>query len=215
LFKESFVDGNPTNRTVQLEKHLAGLKEKMSFRRVAKNNRHSPGVPAVPAEKLDEPKPRDSAITKTAFVAMFPFSRKMDLINGGSSGTPERADSPPDWREQLPEFVPATVTGLVGRVLFIETALSVNVGDRVLVAVGYFSAGEDSRKMELIEEIGTVERSVYPPESSGASNVHRLGVNLAGLSESQADQLAGAINNANGRGAMEQTLMAESMKGTK
>ena len=212
LFKESFVDGNPTNRTVQLERHLANLKDKMSFRKVAKGGGYSPGVPA---EKSDEPKPRNSAIIKTAFMAMFPFSRKTELINGGSSGTPQRADSPPDWREQLPEFVPATITGLVGRVLFIETAISANVGDRVLIAIGSFSASENSRIMELIEEIGTVDRNVYLPESLDASNVHRLGVNLAGLSESQAAQLAGVINDANGRGATEQTLMVESKKGTK
>jgi hypothetical protein len=212
LFKESFVDGNPTDRTVQLEKHLANLKDKMSFRKVAKGGGHSP---AVPAGKSDETKPRDSAIIKTAFIAMFPFSRKTELINGGSPGTPERADSPPDWREQLPEFVPATITGLVGRVLFVETALSANVGDRVLIAVGSFSAGEESSTIELIEEIGTVDRDVYLPESSGASNVHRLDVNLAGLSESQAAQLAGAIKDANGRGATEQTLTAGSKKGTK
>jgi len=212
LLKESFVDGNPTNRTVELEKYLAGLKEKVSFRKAAKGCGYSPGVFA---KEPDEPKPRDSAIIKTAFIAMFPFSRKTELINGGGSGTPQRANSPPDWREQLPEFVPATVTGLVGRVLFIETALSVNVGDRVLIAVGSFSASEDSRTIELIEEIGTVDRSVYPPASSGASNVHRLGVNLVGLGESQAAHLAVAIKDADGRGATEQTLMAESKEGTK
>ena len=86
MFKESFVDGNPTNRTVQLERHLANLKDKMNFRKAAKGGGYSPGVPA---EKPDEPKPMDSTITKTAFVAMFPFSRKMDLINGSSSGTPQ------------------------------------------------------------------------------------------------------------------------------
>lgn len=193
LFKESFVDGNPTNRTVQLEKHLANLKNKMSFRKVVKN----------------------SEVIKTAFIAMFPFSRKMVLINSGSSGASERVDSPPGWREQLPEFMPATITGLVGRVLFIETAMSADVGDRVLIAVGSFRPGEYSCTMELIEEIGTVDRSVYLPESLDASNVYRLDINLTGISKSQMSQLAGAIKDANGRDKTEQTLMAESNEGAK
>ncbi len=190
LFKERFVDGNPTNRTVQLEKHLADLKNKMNFRKVARN----------------------SEVIETAFIAMFPFSRKMVLVNSDSSGASERVDSPPGWREQLPKFMPATITGLVGRVLFIETAMSADVGDRVLIAVGSFRAGEYSCTMELIEEIGTVERSVYLPESLDASNVYRLDVNLTGISKSQMSQLAGAIKDANGRDETEYTLMAESKK---
>jgi hypothetical protein len=201
LFKESFSDGNPTNKTVQLEKSLANLKVKMNFRKVAKGGGYYPGVSA---ENSDKPVPKNSEVIKTAFIAMFPFSRKMDLMNSGSSGAPERVDSPPDWREQLTEFIPATITGLVGRVLFIETALSANVGDRVLVAVGSFSTGEDSSTMELIEEIGTVDRSVYLPGALEASNVHRLGVNLAGLSESQAVQLAEVIKGVNHHEADEQ-----------
>ena len=207
MFKESFVDGNPAKSTVQLERHLAGLKAKMNFCEVAK------GGGGVTAEKSDEP--ANAEVIKSAFIAMFPFSRKMILINSGSSGAPERVDSPPGWREQLPEFIPATITGLVGRVLFIETALSADVGDRVLIAVGSFRAGEYSSTMELIEEIGTVDSSVYLSESLDASNAYRLSVNLAGISKSQISQLAGAIKDANARDATEHTLMAESNKGTK
>ncbi len=210
LFKESFADGDPTKRTVQLERNLAGLKAKMNFSKAANGGGD---YPAVSDEKPD--KPKNSEVIKTAFIAMFPFSRKMTLIDSGGSGTSERVDSPPDWREQLPEFMPATITGLVGRVLFIETALSANVGDRVLIAIGSFISGENSCAMELIEEIGTVDRSVYLPESLDVSSVRRLGVNLAGLSELQAAQLAGAVKDVSGRGATEQTLMAESQKGTR
>lgn len=207
LFKESFVDGNPTNRTVQLEKHLADLKNKMDFRRVAKGGGYYPGV-----EKSGGPAPKNSEVIETAFIAMFPFSRKMVLVNSDSSGASERVDSPPGWREQLPKFMPATITGLVGRVLFIETAMSADVGDRVLIAVGSFRAGEYSCTMELIEEIGTVEHSIYLPESLDASNVYRLDVNLTGISKSQMSQLAGAIRGANSRGETAHTLMAESKK---
>jgi hypothetical protein len=190
LFKESFVDGNPTKRTVELERHMANLKAKMIFRKVAKGGGYYPGVPAV---KLNEPVPANSAVIKTAFIAMFPFFRKMDLINSGSTENRKQGYSPPDWQEQLPEFMPAAITGLVGRVLFIETALSANVGDRVLIAVGSCDAGDGSGILELIQDIGTVEQSIHLAESLKGRDVFRMGIKLAGLSESQAAQLAGAV----------------------
>lgn len=190
LFKESFVDGNPTNKTVELERHMANLKAKMSFRKAAKGGGYYPGVPA---EKSKELVPANSAIIKTAFIAMFPFSRKMDLINSGSTENHKQGYSPPDWREQLPEFMPAAITGLVGRVLFIETAMSANVGDRVLIAVGSCDAGDDSGIPELIQDIGTVEQSIHLAESLKKRDVFRIGIKLAGLGESQVAQLAGAV----------------------
>ena len=190
LFKESFVDGNPTNRTVELERHMANLKAKMSFRKVAKGGGYYPGVPV---KESNEPVPENSAIIKTAFIAMFPFSRKMDLINSGSAENHKQGYSPPDWQKQLPEFMPAAITGLVGRVLFIETAMSANVGDRVLIAVGSCDAGDGSGIPELIQDIGTVEQSIHLAESLEGRDVFRIGIKLAGLSESQAAQLAGAV----------------------
>jgi hypothetical protein len=212
LLKESFVDGNSTNKTVEFERHVANLKAKMSFRRVAQGGGYYPGVSA---EKLNEPMPANSAVIKTAFIAMFPFSRKMDLINSGGTENHKHGYSPPDWQKQLPEFIPATITGLVGRVLFIETTLSANVGDRVLIAVDSCDAAAGSGIPELIQDIGTVEQSIHLAESLNERDVFRIGVKLAGLSESQAAQLAGAIKDANDRGITEQILMAESKKGTK
>jgi hypothetical protein len=215
LFKGSFVDGNSTNKTVELERHLANLKAKMSFRKVAKGGGYYPSVsaeksnkpvptnsavmakgggyyPGVSAEKSNKPVPTNSAVIKTAFIAMFPFSMKMDLINSGSTENHKQGYSPPDWQEQLPKFMPATITGLVGRVLFIETALSANVGDRVLIAVGSCNAGDGSGIPELVQDIGTVEQSIHLAESLKERDVFRIGVKL-GLSESQAVHPAGAV----------------------
>jgi hypothetical protein len=189
LVKESLVKGNSTNETAHLEKEVASLKEKMNFRKAAGGAYYSNGS----GGKSVEVKPEEPAGVKEVFVALFPFLRKTDLINGSSTENPKRGYSPPDWREQLPKFVPATITGLVGRVLFIETALPANVGDRVLIAIGSYDVSGNSHTTELIEEIGTVDRSIYLSESPNASNLRRLGVNLAGLSESQAAQLAESI----------------------
>jgi hypothetical protein len=50
LFKESFVDGNPTDRTVELERRLAELKEKMNFRKAAKGGGYPGGVSHPPID---------------------------------------------------------------------------------------------------------------------------------------------------------------------
>ena len=47
--------------------------------------------------------------------------------------------------------------------------------------------------MELIEDIGPVQQTTQPAESVEAPNARRLAVELAGLSEAQVAQLAGAI----------------------
>ena len=91
---------------------------------------------------------------KAAFIAMFPFAKKLELAGSGNHQRPQQdgSPSPPgfgtgaEWNRQLPEFLPATVTGLVGRVVFLETTLTANVGDRVLVVIGLASVNGDGRR---------------------------------------------------------------------
>jgi hypothetical protein len=192
LFKGSFVDGNPTNKTVELERQLADLKTKMNFRKVARGGGYHPDSSY---DKSPIVRPADSAIGKTAFVAIF-------------KDKSEQGDSPPVLRVSLSEFLPATVTGLVGRVLFIETMLPANVGDSVIVVIGSGIGGPGSGTSESIKNIGTVEQSVEPAEALNTPNTHRFGVNFADLSEVQMAKLAEAINGANGRGAAEQVAEA-------
>jgi len=214
LLKESFLDGKPTNETNRLEKQLAGLQVKLGFRKVSSAASSGGGLVGS-AEKPAGARPADSAAGNTAFIAMFPFAKKIDLINGGGRERPQQGDSPPGLRQSLPEFAPATVTGLVGRVLFIETTLSANVGDRVMVVIGPEGISENDETSELIEDIGIVEQSVQPAKSLKEPNVRRLGVALAGLSDTQAVQLAEAISGAKAQGTAEQTMPAGSKEGPK
>ena len=195
LFKESFSDGNPTDRTVQLERHLAGLKAKMNFRRVAKGGGYYQGGSSWNKMEQRDAVPEQPVVARNVYIALFPFSMKMDFINNGNQSVPGQADFPPDGREQLPKFVPATITGLVGRVLFIETGLHARLGDRVLLVITSFSKDEDCSTIELVEEIGIVDRSVYLSSSAVESRVCRLGVNLSGLDESQKAKFTAMVMN--------------------
>ncbi len=207
LLKESYVAGNPTNETGPLEKQLAGLKAKMNFRKAAGGAYYSNGS----AEKPSDAKPADSAGGKTAYIAMFPFARKLDLRNGNS----KEGDSPPRLRDKLPEFMPAIVTGLVGRVVFMETTLLANVGDRVLIVFGTCGIGGDAETSDLIEDIGAVEQSVQPAEFLKEPNACRLGVLLAGISDAQAAQLAGMVSGSNSGQATALALPAGAGEGAK
>jgi hypothetical protein len=199
LFKESFADGNPTNRTVELERHLANLKAKINYRKAGKGGwDYSGGT-------YEKPAGAKSAVS-------------IAIIK-------DQGDSPPGFKVSSSEFLPAIVTGLVGRVLFIETTLSANVGDRVFVVIGSGISGDGSGTPESVENIGTIEQSIGPADTERSDepasemlkepNAHRLGINFADLSELQAAQLAKAIKDANGRSEMEQALRADSNKGAK
>ena len=215
LLKESLLEGKPTNETSRLEKQLAGLQVKMGFRKVSSSAAFSGGGLVRSAEKPAGARPADSAAGKTAFIAMFPFAKKIDLINGGGRERPQQGDSPPGLRQSLPEFMPATVTGLVGRVLFIETTLSAGVGDRVLVVIGQEGISKNDETSQLIEDIGIVEQSAQPAKLLTEPSARRLGVVLAGLSDTQAVQLAEVIMGAKTQGMAKQMMPAGSKEGPK
>ena len=209
LFKESFADGNPTNRTVELERHLANLKAKINYRKVAKGKGDYSGSTY---ENPASARPAGSAIGKAASIAII----KDHFKQGDSPPGFKVAEAGSSLRSvSSSEFLPAIVTGLVGRVLFIETTLLANVGDKVLVVIGSGIDGAGSGTPESIENIGMVEQSIDSAEMLKTPNARRLGVNFADLSELQVAQLAEAMKDANGRGAMEQALTADSNKGAK
>jgi hypothetical protein len=213
LVRESFVDGKPTNETGRLEKQLAGLQIKLGFRKGS--SAASSGSSLVEsAEKPAGARPVDSAAGETAFIAMFPFAKKIDLINGRRE-RPQQGDSPPGLSESLPEFMPVTVTGLVGRVLFIETTLSAAVGDRVLVVIGQEGISENDETSKLIEDIGIIEQSVQPARLLTEPNARRLSVALAGLSDTQVVQLAEVVMGVKTQEMAKQMMPAGSKEGPK
>jgi hypothetical protein len=133
---------------------------------------------------------------KTAFIAMFPTVKKAGLANGGGQKqwqqglTPSPPGNGAERSRQLPEFLPATVTGLVGRVVFLETTLKANVGDRVLVVIGLGGSGETAQAQELIQDVGMVQQSAQPGETMKTPDSRRLSVALVGISEEQTAKLA-------------------------
>jgi hypothetical protein len=186
LIKESYVAGNPTNETGPLEKHLAGLKEKMNFRKAAGGGYYTNGS----AEKPSDVKPAHFAGGKTAYIALFPFLKKLDLKNGNG----KEGDSPPRLKDKLPGFIPALIIGLDGRVVFMETALPANVGDRVLVV---FGPGDGAGTSDLIEDIGVVEKSIQPAVFLKEPDACRLAVSFGAISDEQAARIAGMVGSSN------------------
>lgn len=156
--------------------------------------------------------PLNYSAAKTAFIAMFPTVKKAGLANGGALSPPGNGA---ERSRQLPEFMPATVTGLVGRVVFMETTLLANVGDRVLIVFGTCGIGGDAETSDLIEDIGAVEQSVQPAEFLKEPNACRLGVLLAGISDAQAAQLAGMVSGSNSGQATALALPAGAGEGAK
>jgi hypothetical protein len=174
LLEDSRSGGEATTETVRLEKQLAGLREKMSFRRAfspaasssfkpVEKSASAADEPAKPDVKSADDKPADVSARNTAFIALFPFARKIEKTG---------------LDRQIPQFTPAIVTSVADRVVFVETTLSANVGDRVLVVLGSQGDGEEAGVWELTEDIGVVRQSTQPAEAIKAPNGRRLAVEL-------------------------------------
>lgn len=186
LLEESRSGGRATTETSQLEKQLIDLRAKLGFRKVSSSAANAPVKPDVKPAGV---KPVEISVSGIAYIALYPFSKKLELP-AVSQVEPTSSD------RKLPQFTPAKVIGVVGRVVYVETTLSANVGDRVLVVIESQSVSEAARVRELIEDIGVVQQSVQPAESIDTPNTRRLAVEIAGLSESQAKQLAGVVGGA-------------------
>ncbi len=185
LLKESLSAGKPTSETSRLEKQLADLRNKMGFRKAASAPagapaRQSASVPAkapmAAKPKASDSRPGETSWHETAFVALFPFSTKSDSVSQVNS--------------QLPQFVPAVVTGLVGRVVSLETTLPANVGDRVLAVIGPTGTRSNGEQVEWLEDVGLVQQSAQPAQSMKEEKARRLSIALVGLEEAQIAQLA-------------------------
>jgi hypothetical protein len=185
LLDASRSDGQPTDETVHLERQLAGLRDKLGFQKISKTT-------AGAAVKKED----GVSVHKKAFIALFPFEKKLNPASGGGNKRPQQSGSlsPPglgaEGNRLFPEFVSATVTGLVGRVVFIETTLAANVGDRVLVLAG---SSDTEESIELIQDIGLVQQSAQPAEINAAPQARRLAVALVGANEAQAALLVNVL----------------------
>jgi hypothetical protein len=167
------------------------IRERKAAKKVLLDNAAKRG-PAKSGNGTASVQPVNGSMTKAAFIAMFPSIKKAALANGGV-----QALSPPgigaEWSRQIPEFLPATVTGLVGRVVFLETTLKTNVGDRVLVVIGATGFVEGAKVQEIIEDIGLVQQSFQPAETIKTPDSRRLAIELVSITEQQSAQIAGLL----------------------
>jgi hypothetical protein len=135
------------------------------------------------------------SVNFAAFVARFPFMRTFE------SAVADRGDFQSESSGQTcatPRFVPAVVTEMAGPGLRIESALEVEVGERILVVFGLdgqggkesSGGGGDHGKSRpvVLEGIGEV-RHVKAVED-GLS----IAVELTGLNDSEVDELIRATN---------------------
>jgi hypothetical protein len=137
-------------------------------------------VQAKPQAKSPGARPKELSIRGNAYIALYSFSRKSEpLAEGAKAG------------RSLPQFLPAKVLNATGKVVSVETTLPANVGDRVLIVMESQSVGEGT--VDIIEDMGFVRQSAQPAETSDAPNARRLSVEIAGLSEAQAAQLANVV----------------------
>lgn len=113
---------------------------------------------------------------RSVFLALFPFS-------AGS-------------REDLPDFVPGTVTEIAGPGLRVDAPLAAAVGERLLVVL---KAGQD----KTIQGVGRVRRLV-----GGEDGLPVLAIEMIGLSEAELGELVRETNTA-ARGAAAAPAEAE------
>jgi hypothetical protein len=144
------------------------------IRNSASENRGSVTVTreTAPVTRGAAPVNQSEPAAKTAIeaeIALFPFSKKFDTTGGDE--------------EQFLDFWQATITGLAGKVISLETTLTASVGDRVLVVISP-AENSEGQIQELIEDIGVV-RQVQKPDSTNEPDAKRLAVELTGLSEAQ------------------------------
>jgi hypothetical protein len=139
-----------------------------------------------------------SSEIETAVVAIFPFTKEISLPDAGNKEQlqQEGAPSPPGeqakQKQHLPDFSPAIVTGLVGRVVFLETTLKANVGDSVFVVIGPVNS-EKGDGLEIYDAIGRVEQSQQPAALLNEPDARRLGIVLTGINDTQAARLGSIV----------------------
>jgi len=131
------------------------------------------------------------SVSKQAFVASFPFSRRLSEGSDSNGNISDNLWGPP-------KFASAVVTELAGPGLRVETRLEAKVGDRILVMLrldeengqSLAEAGQNRKvtTSKIIEDIGEV-RQVRP-----VKNGFSIAVELTGLNDSDVSELIRATN---------------------
>ena len=138
-------------------------------------------------------------VNMPAFVAPFPFAMttaRFDSRSEEQEPQPSSSDvSGGIWGP--PEFVSAVVTELAGPGLRVETALEVNVGNRVLMVFRLDAEGDSgshrqetggASNLRVVQDIGEVRHV------KGIEKGFSVAVELVGLSDQDVDELVRATN---------------------
>ena len=144
-------------------------------------------------------------VQKPAFIALFPFERKLTLSVESSTEEGKMSHDFPEILLKPLQFVPAVVTELGGPGLRIEASIEVKVGDRVLIMFELDREKErDSIKnpensevttvLKIIEDVGIVEEIGEVRRTKDAPEGLSIAVELTGLSDSNIDELIRVTN---------------------
>ncbi|MGD0785633.1 MAG: hypothetical protein ABR969_07445 [Sedimentisphaerales bacterium] len=148
-------------------------------------------------------------VQKPAFIASFPFERKLTWSTESSTEKGKMSHDFPQILLKPLQFVPAVVTELGGPGLRIEAPIEVKTGDRVLVM--FELDREKERKlikdpetgevieisttvMKIIENVGMVEEIGEVRRTEDMSESLSMAVELTGLRDSDIDCLIQATN---------------------
>ena len=150
-----------------------------------------------------------ASVQKPAFIASFPFERKVRWSTENEIETGEMAQDFPDTLLKPLQFVPAVVTELGGPGLRIEASIEVKIGDRVLIM--FELDREKERNLiknpendevtavttivsRIIEDVGIIEQIGEVRRTENTSESLSMAVELTGLCDSDIDCLIQATN---------------------
>ncbi|HBG26596.1 MAG: hypothetical protein A2Y10_16155 [Planctomycetes bacterium GWF2_41_51] len=150
-----------------------------------------------------------AAVQKPAYVALFPFERKLTRSVENKTERNKPVGNFPDVPLRPLQFVPATVTELGGPGLKIETSIRVNIGDRVLILFelerenerNYVKNQETEEvteiattKLSVVEDIGVVQEIGEVRRTEETPGYFTIAVELTGLKDADIDCLIRATN---------------------
>lgn len=149
-------------------------------------------------------------VQKQAYIALFPFERKLKrTIETSPDG--ERRDLYPDIPLKPLQFVPAVVTELGGPGLKIETSMHVQQGDRILIMFELERERErnlvknpqtdtftqiSTSTLKVIQNVGVVEETAIVRRTEEKPECFIIAVEMVGLKDSDIDCLIRATNEA-------------------
>jgi len=148
-------------------------------------------------------------VQKPAFIASFPFERKLTWSVESSKEKGKMSHNFPEILLKPLQFVPAVVTELGGPGLRIEAPIEVKAGDRVLIM---FELDRETKQklvknpqtdevteisttvMKVIEDVGIIEEIGEVRRTEDALENLSMAVELTGLRDSDIDCLIRATN---------------------